>query len=260
MPTGTKPPPGPVTRVLGAILSRSLRRNELTQLELADRLSISKGQMNKMLRGRAHIDIDQFIGMCAEQGLDPAEVLREAIQEASPGAADSPSADDTETPISPTELGRRLNLLVAYLADSSSAAGLRQVRPALSRSGLTLSFDEWEHLLHGDGPVDSPSLAAIADGLGVPTGYLTRLDESLAKRVESDLLRARTSRQAGAAPAQPDDHALLEMVQARLAFDEQMKKLGVEHVAARTLGPLEPDELAGIASAISRILAELRSP
>lgn len=55
-----------------------------------------------------------------------------------------------------------------------------------------------------------------------------------------------------------DDPELVEAVEARLGFDRAMRTLGIERVAARSLGTIEPAELRGIAAIVSEIVAELR--
>jgi transcriptional regulator with XRE-family HTH domain len=130
----------------------------------------------------------------------------------------------------PAELARRLALVFAArgLTESSSRTKVSEI---LLLSGASINREEWGLLMDGRLP-DPPRievLFAVAEALDIDPDYLLA-----------------------------DDPSLIEAVEARLEFDGTMRGLGIERVAARSLGPIEPDELRGIAGVVSEIVTELR--
>lgn len=243
MPAGTKTPPGVLTHTVGAIFRARMARRDLTLLDLRNAVDVSVPQLSKMLRGRAHIDLEQFNSICSYLGLDPEKVWLEAksdidepafdnrAESAAPGAAEpgparqEPQADRTESDLDPAEVGRRLRWLVENITDGDTAGGYRQVLAALARADAHISTGEWASAVAGESRLSHKVLSAVADGMGVQAGYLTREDPELRERVEAELVLAR-------------------------AMDEA----GATQVAAR--GELSPDALREIAALVSRRISK----
>jgi len=93
MPTGTKPAPGPLTRAIGAILRGQMTRLDISHSRLAESISVSRSQLYKVLRGRAHVDIEQLHAMCTVLQLDAPTVLRDAENDAYGQVVRSTAAD-----------------------------------------------------------------------------------------------------------------------------------------------------------------------
>jgi transcriptional regulator with XRE-family HTH domain len=81
MPSRAKPQPGQLTREVGAILRARMVRQGDTLADLSAGVTVSVAQLSKMLRGRAHIDIEQFDAICSFLGLDSALVWEEATRD-----------------------------------------------------------------------------------------------------------------------------------------------------------------------------------
>lgn len=243
MPAGTRTPPGVLTRTVGAIFRARMARRDLTLLDLTNVVNVSVPQLSKILRGRAHIDLEQFNSICSYLGLDPEKVWQEAksdidepvggnraesagsvTTEAEP-AGREPQVDQIESDLDSAEVGRRLRRLVENIVDGDTAAGYRRVAAALARADAHISTGEWASAVAGKGRLAHKVLSAVADGMGVPAGYLTREDPELRERVESELVLARAMQEAGAT-----------------------------QIAAR--GELSPDALREIAALVSRRISK----
>jgi len=130
----------------------------------------------------------------------------------------------------PAELARRLSLVFNSRGLDASTSRIK-ISEILLLSGASIDSQEWGQLMAGQLP-SAPRvevLFAVAEALDVDPDYLLR-----------------------------DDPQLVEAVEARLGFDGAMRSLGIERVAARSLGAIEPDELRGIAAVVTEIVTELR--
>ena len=70
VPSGTKPPPGPLTKALAAILRAALADRGKPQHWLSERSGISQRQASRYLAGRASPTVDQVDAMCVALDLD----------------------------------------------------------------------------------------------------------------------------------------------------------------------------------------------
>jgi transcriptional regulator with XRE-family HTH domain len=196
-------------------------------LTLATAIDVSRPQLSKILRGRAHIDLEQFDAICDRLELDSARVLAEAkletarVREEEGLVTHAISSSELDT----VELTRRLRLLVETVAGDDAVAAYRKILPALTRTHARVSPAEWRAALEGELSLTFEALSAIADGLGVPTGYLTRRDIELTDRVEAEF-----------------------------ALANAMSEAGATRMAAR--GHLSPDALREIAALVSRRISK----
>ena len=78
VPSGTKPPPGELTKALAAILSSSLADRGKPQQWLAERSGISQRQVSRYLAGRVSPTVDQVDAMCFALGIDFIETITAA--------------------------------------------------------------------------------------------------------------------------------------------------------------------------------------
>ncbi len=221
MPSGTKPTPGLLSRTVGAILRSRMARLDISTLELAVSVGISRPQLSKMLRGVAHIDIEQFTALCTRLDLDSARVLDEAIVEADSDTENNRRTEVTE--LSPAEVSRRLSLLTEFFDDHDD--GYYFVSSKISHVGTGLNLTDWRAALAGGNTLDYRTLSAVAEALGVPVAYLTR-----------------------------DDHEVVDRVEAELVLSRALADAGTTRIAAR--GQLSPDTLREIAALVSRRISK----
>ena len=79
MPSGTKPPVGPLALAVGRIIRGHLARIGWTHGQLGERVGVSKAQMSRMLRGDKHMDVDLLYRITQVLGMDIVEdVWRDA--------------------------------------------------------------------------------------------------------------------------------------------------------------------------------------
>lgn len=223
MPSGSKPQPGPLSRSVGAILRGRMARIDVGTAEIAAAVGVSRSQLSKMLRGVAHIDVEQLASLATSVGLDPVAVLCEAWQGVTPQRVSTSIAQRggvSSAGIAPTELGRRMHVLLDVRALDDESA-YRLASAATTRGGTWLSHRDWEAVLNGSGSLEAPVLSAIAAAFEVPAEYLLVEDKELSNRIEA------------------------EAVLARAAADT-----GVSRVAAR--GPLSPESAREIAALMTR--------
>ncbi len=190
-------------------------RQNTTLVTLAKAVSISAGQLSKMLHGRAHIDIEQFDTICAQIGLDARSVWIEAKNEivddhhrktnsrilgqVGESETDSNNVHLYRDRIDASERVRRLLLLVREVAGGDFNSAYALIVSALAGGTTSLSREAWDDILDGREKVDISTIAAIAHGLGVTRDYLLFDDPEVVKRVESELEFARIADKAGVA-------------------------------------------------------------
>ena len=223
MPSGSKPQPGPLSRSVGAILRGRMARIDVGTAEIAASVGVSRSQLSKMLRGVAHIDIEQLASFATSVGLDPVAVLVEAWQGVPPQSVSTSITQRgsvSSAGVSPTELGRRMHALIDLHALDDEGA-YRLASAAAARGGTWLSHMDWEAVLNGSGSLEAPVLAVIATAFEAPAEYLLVEDKELANRIEAEAVLARAAADAG-----------------------------VSRVAAR--GPLSPEAMREIAALMTR--------
>lgn len=140
------------------------------------------------------------------------------------------TTNEESSALRPAELARRLSL-VFNSRGLDATSSRTKIFEILLLSGSSIDRQEWGLLMAGQLP-SAPRvdvLFAVAEALDVDPDYLLR-----------------------------DDPELVEAVEARVGFDGAMRTLGIERVAARSLGTIEPAELRGIAAVVSEIVTELR--
>lgn len=81
MTRGTKPKPSLLTQEVAGILRGQLGRKRLTQAQVAVAAQISTTQLSGIFNGTKSIDLDQLDRICWAIGLEPNEVLEEAVGE-----------------------------------------------------------------------------------------------------------------------------------------------------------------------------------
>jgi transcriptional regulator with XRE-family HTH domain len=129
------------------------------------------------------------------------------------------------------ELGRRLAVIFSARGFDGKAS-YTKISETLLRGGISIPRHDWNHLVEGN-PISTPRvevLFAIAEAADVDPDYLLQ-----------------------------DDPTLVEIVESQLSFDAKMRALGVERVAARSFGGIEPSELRSIADVVTEIVTELRT-
>lgn len=199
MPSGSKPQPGLLSRSVGAILRGRMARIDASTTEIAASVSVSRSQLSKVLRGVAHIDIEQLALLATSVGLDPVEVLTEAWQVARPQTISTKitqRGNGAYSAITPTELGRRMRVLVdSHPLDDEGA--YRLAATAAARGGTWLSHTDWEDVLNGNGSLEASVLTVIAVAFDVPPEYLLVDDDEPARRTEAEAVLARAAADAG---------------------------------------------------------------
>lgn len=159
--------------------------------EVATAISSSQPQLSKMLRGRAHIDLEQFDSLCTYLDLDPQEVWREAKEDIGNAAPRGQRA------LGQSELARRLRVLVRDLARDDARLAYQLIVPGLSRANTALPPATWDQLLAGTTSLGPNALRVIAESFDVEPAYLTLDDQELVERVESEVAFRRTAEAAG---------------------------------------------------------------
>jgi transcriptional regulator with XRE-family HTH domain len=155
---------------------------------------------------------------------------RVAFKELVGYVVDGNTTGEESSALRPAELARRLSL-VFNSRGLDATSSRTKISEILLLSGASIDRQEWGLLMTGQLP-SAPRvdvLFAVAEALDIDPDYLLR-----------------------------DDPELVEAVEARLGFDGAMRTLGIERVAARSLGTIEPAELRGIAAVVSEIVTELR--
>ena len=72
-------PGGPFSRSVAAVIRVAFEESKLTQAALGDAIGQSQSQMSKYLTGERSLNLDEFAELCSVLGLDPVEVVREAL-------------------------------------------------------------------------------------------------------------------------------------------------------------------------------------
>lgn len=235
MPSGTKEPPGALTVEVGAILRAQMTRRSVTLLDLSQAVSISRAQLSKMLRGRAHIDIEQFEAICSFLALDSGLVWSEArseveggpsaIAKSSAGQLAGPGIQASGQRPPGSEVARRLRLLLQGSTDDTLHAASTPAVGSRGRIAEAVETDDPTKLAPARDSDESETLKAIAEGLGVRPDYLTT-----------------------------ENSYVVESVEAELEFERVMQQAGVAKIAAR--GALTPDALRAITRIISKRMEE----
>jgi transcriptional regulator with XRE-family HTH domain len=76
--TGSKRPPGPLSRAVAAILAEVATDSGLSQKALGEAASISQSQMSKYLRGERSMLLDDLDKVCFVLGLSITDVVTRA--------------------------------------------------------------------------------------------------------------------------------------------------------------------------------------
>jgi transcriptional regulator with XRE-family HTH domain len=178
---------------------RSMRN--VTVKQLAERAGIFHGTLLRYLNNHRDMPVPVLYDVAMALDVDPAALVdRAAARLAAESRAPSgqltfDEADGADEP-DPSEVGRRIALLVSVLARGrGSAHGYKEIAPLLLERGVRFSQEEWAELLEGSA-VRAPgrrSLEAIADVLGIDGVYLTgAVGDPEVVRIEAqlDFLRA----------------------------------------------------------------------
>jgi len=78
MPSGTRRPPGPLSRAIANILSDALGDAGIGQTELGEVVGISQSQLSKLLRAERALTIDELDRLCTALALDLIDVITRA--------------------------------------------------------------------------------------------------------------------------------------------------------------------------------------
>ena len=78
MPSGTKPPPGALSRAVATIINAALKDRDKPQGWLGARAGMSQRQVSRYLSGTRALTIDQLDDMCIALGLDFVTVIQAA--------------------------------------------------------------------------------------------------------------------------------------------------------------------------------------
>lgn len=106
--------PGGLTRAVAAALRERLARLDRTQQWLATQVEIiSQSHLSQMLKGRKHINMEQFGRLCDVMDLDPVQVIDRAWHEAL----------DDEIDVDQAELDERYAHLVPPEEDAERITG-----------------------------------------------------------------------------------------------------------------------------------------
>ena len=91
VPTGSKPPPGPLTRAVAAILyarlgelrssDRSFSQSALSKLNTGRPGYLSQPTLSNFFHGKKSIDLDQLSSLCSYLRVDVVEVIERAERE-----------------------------------------------------------------------------------------------------------------------------------------------------------------------------------
>jgi DNA-binding Xre family transcriptional regulator len=87
VPTGSKPPPGPLTIEVASILRGVAARKSITNADLSKTVGVSTSQLSKVMRGEKQIDMDLLDALCMALGTEITDLLREAEEAVAAKAA-----------------------------------------------------------------------------------------------------------------------------------------------------------------------------
>lgn len=76
-----KPAPGPLTQAIAAILRAQQGRLNVSDVEIAKHVTFSRSQLNGLLNGTKHFDMEQLDQVCYALGLDAIDVIADADRE-----------------------------------------------------------------------------------------------------------------------------------------------------------------------------------
>lgn len=189
MPSGSAPPPGPLTREVGAILRARVARLNLTLSDLTEASGVSAPQLSRMFRGLARIDLEQFAAICARLGLKTEDVWAEAKGEA-PGTV--------PLGVPAAELIRRVLYVVDQNASGDRLEAWRRMEDAAAAAGQEFSRQDLEAFLDSRG--QRPSLATltlISSALEVDETYFRLNDPAAIRHIEVELRFKRLARDSG---------------------------------------------------------------
>jgi transcriptional regulator with XRE-family HTH domain len=82
VPTGSKRPPGPLSRAVAAIVADAFTESGLSQRALGEATGISQSQMSKYLRGERSMLLDDLDEVCFALGLSIVDVVERAARAA----------------------------------------------------------------------------------------------------------------------------------------------------------------------------------
>lgn len=75
VPSGSKPPPGRLSRSVSRVLSDTAEGQGVTDTALAKSVGISRSQVSKYMRGDLSPTIDEIERMCKALGIDAVDTL-----------------------------------------------------------------------------------------------------------------------------------------------------------------------------------------
>lgn len=157
-----------------------------------------------------------------------------------------------------------------------NAAIGRHVRRAIQDSGSNLrasaeraglSYRSVLRYVSGERDMPVPVLLALVDASNADlTELMHQLDAELRPNRPPD--GSPTGSRAGPPHASVDERVASPAVEAagavlhraQLQLDQRMRELGVTHLAARSIGPIDARELLAIADVVQEIVQELRDP
>lgn len=159
-----------------------------------------------------------------------------------------------------TDEGRALNAAVGREVRRAIHEGGSNVRAVAERAGL--SYRSVIRYMSGERPMPVPVLLALTNASRADLGELVR---RLEEEIYPDLTpppadasqheRQPPPRDGGVGIADGDSTVLR---QAQLRLDQRLRALGVRSLAARSIGPIDADELTAIGDVVQEIVTELR--
>ena len=159
-------------------------------------------------------------------------------------------------------------------AHAVNAAVGRHVRRAIQDSGSNLraaaeraglSYRSVLRYISGERDMPVPVLLALVDASDADlTELMHQLDAELRPDrppdgpPPGDRTRHARANTAGSADGPAVGAAMTTLQRAQMQLDQRMRELGVTHLAARSIGPIEASELLAIADVVQEIVQELR--
>lgn len=191
--------------------------------DLAEQAGIKVDTVYRVLRGRRPVGVVEMIRLCQTLNTDDVELLERAKRRAS--ALPSQSARSNQS----LRLGEKMALIASSRGKSLDALYFDVVGP-MSKQGFSMPRKAWNELISGSNYVArSEVLFSLAEALSVDPRYFFA-----------------------------DDSKVDGEVEARLRFQRAMTDLGVNEVAARSIGTVAADDLEALGSSITRAIEDLR--